>query len=106
MQTEEAGDRVVVRLGSRKSSDLGDDLRSLADLHEGRNLEIDMAAVRVINADALSALIFLRGRIAQGGGRLLFSNVDDFVKAVFRVTKTDSIFEIVGEQVQACRVVG
>ena len=106
MQTQEAEDRVVVRLGSRKSSDLGDDLRGLASLHEGRSLEIDMAAVRVINADALSALIFLHGRIAQDGRRLLFSNVDDFVKAVFRVTKTDSIFEIVGEQVRACRIVG
>ena len=106
MHTEEAGDRVVVRLGSRKASDMGDDLRGLAELHKGRTLEIDMTAVRIINADAVSALISLHHQAGRDGGRLLLSNVDDFVQAVFRVTKTDSIFEVAEAEVQPCSVVG
>jgi len=105
MQTEDTGDRVVVRLGSRKASDMGDDLRGLADLHKGRTLELDMSSVRIINADAVSALISLHHHRGREGERLLLSNVDDFVRAVFRVTKTDSIFEIVDGGAEPCRVV-
>jgi anti-anti-sigma regulatory factor len=105
MQTEDTGNRVVVQLGSRKASDVGNDLRDLADAHKGRTLEIDMAAVRIINADAVSALVFLHAQAGKDGGRLLLSHVHGFVRAVFRVTNTDSLFEIVEEEGEPCPVV-
>jgi anti-anti-sigma regulatory factor len=105
MQMEDAGNRVVVQLGSRKASDVGNDLRGLADTHKGRILEIDMGAVRIINADAVSALVFLNSQAGKDGGRLLLSHVHGFVRAVFRVTNTDSLFEIVEEEGEPSRVV-
>jgi anti-anti-sigma regulatory factor len=101
MQIEDTGGRVVVRLGSRNASDVVDDLRSLIDAPEGRTLEIDLGAVPVINADAVSALIQLHNRAGKDGGKLLLSHVTGFVRAVFRVTNTDTLFEIVEEEPSA-----
>ena len=101
MRIEDTGDRVVVRLGHRNASDVGDDLRSLADAHKGRALELDMAEVPIINADALSALIRLHDQAGKEGGRLLLSHVQGFVRAVFRVTKTESLFTIIEEEPSA-----
>jgi anti-anti-sigma regulatory factor len=95
MRIEDTGGRVVVHLDSRKASDVGNDVRALTDAHKGRTLEIDMAGVPVINADAVSALIVLHNQADKDGGKLLLSHVDGFVRAVFRVTNTDSLFEIV-----------
>jgi anti-anti-sigma factor len=98
MQIEDTGDRVVVRLGHRNASDVGDDLRSLSDAHKGRTLELDMAEVPVINAEALSVLIRLHNQAGKDGGKLVLSHVQGFVLAVFRVTKTESLFDIIGEE--------
>ena len=105
MRTEDTGNRVVVRLESRKSSDVGDDLRHLADAHKGRVVELDMGAVRIINADAVSALLFLNTETGKDGGKLLLSNVDGFVRAIFRVTNTDTVFEILEKGAEECPVV-
>ena len=101
MQIEDTGDRVVVHLGSRKASDVGEDLRSLADIHKGRTLELDMGEVPIINADALSVLIRLHTEAGKDGGKLLLSHVHGFVRAVFRVTNTETLFEIVEEEPSA-----
>ena len=106
MLSEDTGSRVVVRLENRRATDVGDDLRSLADAHKGRVVELDMGAVRIINADAVSALIFLNTQTGKDGGKLLLSNVDGFVRAVFRVTNTDSLFEIIERGVEGRSVVG
>lgn len=98
MRIEDTGGRVVVHLGSRKASDVGNDLRSLLDTHKGRTLEIDMAEVPILNADGVSALIVLHNQADKDGGKLLLSHVHGFVRAVFRVTNTDSLFEIVEEE--------
>ena len=95
MLFQDTGSRVVVRLENRRATDVGDDLRGLADVHKGRVVELDMGAVRIINADAVSALIFLNTQTVEDGGKLLLSNVDGFVRAIFRVTNTDSLFEII-----------
>ena len=94
MQIEDSGDRVVVHLGHRTASDVGEDLRSLADTHKGRTLELDMREVPIINADALSVLIRLHNQAEKDGGKLRLSHVHGFVRAVFRVTKTDTLFTI------------
>ena len=98
MQIEDTGGRVVVHLGHRNASDVGEDLRSLADTHKGRTLELDMGEVPIINADALSVLIRLNSQAGNDGGKLLLSHVHGFVRAVFRVTNTETLFAIIDEE--------
>ena len=62
---------------------------------------LDFGQVTIVTSISLAALLRLRDLLKQCGRRLLLCSVDSATKGVFSVTALDSVFEIVGNRIDA-----
>ncbi len=90
---EQWSERVTV---ARLSDDpsFSEDLDGLlaGGLTPGNDLVLDFAGIRTVNSSNISALLVLRKRMSQTGGRLVLCGVSDSIWGTFLVTSIDHLF--------------
>ena len=90
----------VVRFKDEKVMDperieqLGQELLSIAEDHEGPLLMIDFDRVRFFSSAAINKLIVLEKRVGASGKRMQLSNLQSEVRDLFSFTNLDKLFDI------------
>ncbi len=69
-------------------------LKELIDSSENRRFIFDFSKVTYLSSSALGMLIGLQRRIAQKGGQLKLTGIQNGIMEVFRITKLDTVFDI------------
>jgi anti-sigma B factor antagonist len=97
----------VVRFADRKILDeliiqeLGQELFSLVENEERKNLLLNFTNVEFLSSAALGKLISLHKKIERASGNLKLSNIRPEIYDVFRITRLNEKFDIKDEQEQA-----
>ena len=74
-------------------------------LKEGRRcFVLNLAAVTYIDSDGLGELISIWTSIRRAGGRLILLRPVERVQELFRITKLNTVFEILDDESSAVRV--
>lgn len=90
----------IVRFKDEKVMDperieqLGQELLSIAEDHDGSLLMIDFDRVRFFSSAAINKLIVLEKRIGASGKRMRLSNLQSEVRDLFSFTNLDKLFDI------------
>ena len=90
----------VVRFKDEKVMDperieqLGQELLSIAEDHEGPMLRIDFERVRFFSSAAINKLIVLEKRMGAAGKKLQLNNLQTEVRDLFSFTNLDKLFDI------------
>ncbi len=64
--------------------------------HADRNIVLDCEKMPFISSSGLRIFLKIRKEVAEKGGKMSLKNVCPDVMQVFKMTKLDNIFEIIG----------
>jgi len=64
--------------------------------HADRNIVLDCGKMPFISSSGLRIFLKIRKEVAEKGGKMSLKNVCPDVMQVFKMTKLDNIFEIIG----------
>lgn len=103
-QTKDAGGVVVVRAGGQLNVSNRQELKDL--VHEAlaageRKFVLDFTPTGYIDSSGLGAIVSIAKRIREDGGDLRLSGLNDDLRALFALTKLDTLFSILGTPQQA-----
>lgn len=71
-----------------------------------RSVVLDFSQVHFLNSINIAAIIALRNRVHDGGGRLEVAAISDRIKAIFRVLKLEQLFKLDQSLDEALRSLG
>lgn len=97
----------VVRFMDRKIldelviQDLGQELFSLVEQENHKNLLLNFTNVEFLSSAALGKLISLHKKVERAGGVLKLSNIRPEIFDVFKITRLNEKFDIKDEQEEA-----
>ena len=99
LQIEHAGDLTRARINAEKLDSstveaLGRAFSRLPDAMQGRQLVLDLGAVRYLSSEPLGKLIALHSAMRAAGKELVLDNVREAVYEIFAVTRLTRIFQI------------
>jgi len=101
------GDVTVVYFTERKILDelnvkeVGDELFELVDRHQKTKLLVNFENVDYLSSAALGKLITLDKKLREASGELRLCSIGDAILEVFRITKLDSLFQILPNEQDA-----
>ena len=107
LELEQIGDVTVVNFVDKKILDeqaiqtIGDQLFSLVDQENCRQMLLNFSNVEFISSAALGKLIKLNKKLQEVKGRLILCNIDPQIYEVFEITKLDRFFNIQKEEQEA-----
>ena len=80
-----------------------DMFRSFEDLlnRDQKKFVIDMAGFKYMNSTGLNTLITILTRARKAGGEAIVCSVPDNIKSLLTITKLNSIFTVVADEVEA-----
>ena len=93
----------VLLVESPRGCDVGEELKAVAQIVEGRVRRVvvaDFSAIDILNTDHLAALLRLRQSLQARGHRLVFRNVGSRIREVLSITGLDAAFEIAPDGVE------
>lgn len=97
----------VVRFSDRKIldemiiQDLGQELFSLVEQENRKNLLLNFTNVEFLSSAALGKLISLHKKVERAGGVLKLSNIRPEIFDVFKITRLNEKFDIKDDQQEA-----
>ena len=104
LELEQIGDVTVVNFIDKKILDeqsiqtIGDQLFSLVDQENCRQMLLNFGNVEFLSSAALGKLIALHKKLQAVGGRLILCNIDPEIYEVFEITRLDKFFNIQKEE--------
>ena len=107
IEVSESGDVAIVRFVDRKILDaaniqeLGDELFSLIEVDNRKNLLLNFSNVEFLSSAALNKLIILERKVKAHGGKLKLSNLRPEIIEVFVITRLNQLFDIKDDESDA-----
>jgi anti-sigma B factor antagonist len=104
LEVEQIGEVSVVNFVDRKILDeqniqiIGEQLFSLVDQEQRRNLLLNFGNVEYLSSAALGKLITLNKKVQAAKGKLVLCNIAPEILEVFEITKLDKFFKIEREE--------
>jgi anti-sigma B factor antagonist len=101
------GEIAVVRFANRKIleeiaiAEIGEQLTTLADSHEGIKMLVDFENVEHLSSAVLSMLINLSKQVGERGGQLKLANIRPQIYEVFKITRLNEVFDIYDSTIEA-----
>ncbi len=95
--TTPQGDVTVIRVDGQLTVGNRQELKSLvqAGLDAGaRKFLLDCAATGYIDSSGLGALVTISRRVREAGGQIRLAGLNDDLRALFELTKLDTLFAI------------
>ena len=78
--------------------DIGRQLFELVKQHPSIKLLLDFSTVQYLSSAALGMLITLNKRVAETKGKLVLCSIRPQIYEVFKITKLNLVFDIVGDE--------
>jgi len=102
-----AGEVTMVRFLDRKIIDaaniqeLGDELFSLVEKEQRKNLLLNFANVEFLSSAALNKLIILDKKVKAHAGKMRLCNLKPEIYEVFAITRLNQLFDIKNTEAEA-----
>ena len=100
------GDIAVIDLKGRLDLTSAKDLKNASRkyyMSDNCKLILNMEKVNFINSSGLGALISILKEVRSRNGELKISNLEDYVREIFEITRLSSIFDLCENEAQALR---
>lgn len=107
IQVSDSGGVTIVRFVDRRILDenniqqLGQELYSLVENEQRKNLLLNFSTVEFLSSAALGKLINLDKKVKSNAGKLKLSNIRPEIYEVFAITKLNRLFDIKDDESEA-----
>lgn len=93
MQVSEESGAVIVMVDQNGCNEIWSTIES--QVGDGRNaVVLDFSEVDYLNSINIAAIITLRNKVMQNGGRMALTGLKDQIASIFRVLKLERMFDL------------
>lgn len=97
-------DAAIARLSGSltvaNAPDLRQGLMDAIKQHKPKTLALNLAGVDFIDSSALGVFVEVRRKIAEGGGSVAMTNLNDDIRGLMRIMHLDSVFTFLDDESQ------